>query len=122
MKHYEISYRLSPDLPADEAKNISEKILAYLQENGGILKENREPQLQGLIYSIEFFTDPKNLEIIEKNIKTHPQIKKYLIVFKKEPKIQIKRQRVKIPEPEKPEEKKVELKEIEKKLEEILGE
>jgi ribosomal protein S6 len=127
MKHYEISYRFSQDLPEEEAKSISEKIISYLQENGGILKENREPLKQGLIYSIEFFTDPKNVETIENNLKLHPQIKKHLVIFKKEYKAITRRRRVKTEEPElkvekKPEEKKVELKEIEKKLEEILGE
>jgi ribosomal protein S6 len=127
MKHYEISYRFSQDLPEEEARGLSNKIVSYLQENGGILKENREPLKQGLIYSIEFFTDPKNIETIEKNLKSQPQIKKHLIVFKKEFKAVVRRQRVKPEEiglktEKAPEEKKVELKEIEKKLEEILGE
>lgn len=126
MKHYEISYRLATDLPEAEVKSLSDKIISYLQENGGILKENREPLRQGDVYSLEFYTDPKNIETIDKNVKAHPQVKKYLITFKKEFKIVTKRQRVRLPEPvlkteKKSEEKKVDLKEIEKKLEEILG-
>jgi len=88
--------------------------------------------------SIAFDMEEKNIEGFDKKIKLEDQILRYLIIFKKpkpifQPRIRRAREEKVIPifkeEPleslsdeQKPKQEKVELNEIEKKLEEILGE
>jgi len=136
MKSYELSYLILPEMSEEEAKAFQEKIASLIKEEGGVLNDqgiierirlayNIQKQSQAYLAVLNFQQEPLKLTELEKKLKLEKQILRYLILFKKKLKpISQKRQR---PEPiikkervvsEK--EKKVELQEIDKKLEEIL--
>lgn len=138
MKNYELTYLISADLSEEEVKVFSQKITSLIQEEEGILSRINPPirkklaypikkQIQAYLASLIFQLNPEKLAILEKKLKSENQILRYLILTKKEFKIVPKAAEI-FPISKKPrkavlkKEKKVELKEIEKKLEEILGE
>ena len=109
MRYYELTCIISSDFS-------EEKLISYLRTEP-ISKHSAS----GLI-SLEFYAEPDKIEEIEKKLKDDPTIQKYLILNKQPTKLGIKplkraRPEVKI-QLEKP---KVALKEIEKKLDEILN-
>jgi len=130
MKLYEIIYLISADLSEEELKACQEKITSLIQEEG-VLSEVGSSIRKILAYPIKkkraafsatlsFQLEPERLENLEKKLKAESKILRYLILTKKLPKMAVvpvkKPKRIIKPKP------KVELKEIEKKLEEILGE
>lgn len=140
MKQYQLTYLISPDLTEEELKIISEEINNLFKEKGAILNKINNPIRRYLGYQIKnkreafltavnFSIEPEKIKEIEKYLKGKQQIIRYTILTKKpfslfeKPSIKkrIKEPKV-ITKIEKPKEKKVELKEIEKKLEEILEE
>ena len=131
MKNYELTYLITPELSEEEIKKQGEKMVSQIQEVGGILKEISKPIKKTLAYPIKKKTSaylvflssqlaPEKLEEIEKKLKSDSHILRYLISTKGLPKEIIPSAQP--PHALKPKPKKVELKEIEKKLEEILGE
>jgi ribosomal protein S6 len=129
MKYYELTYLISPDLSEREALDFQEKIISLIQEGGGALGEVKEPVKKKMAYlaTLNFHLEPEKLESLEKKLKAEGQILRHMILTK--PK-QVKETHLlgKKPAAQKPAKKtpkpeaKVELKEIEKKLEEILDE
>lgn len=129
MKSYEITYLISPDLSEEEAKTLQDKIISFLQAEEGILAEMNKAERKILSFPIKkkssaflstgnFQLSPEKLEGFEKKLKEEVNILRYLILSKKSPKkieTSLKRPRKRMTKP------KVELKEIEEKLEEILG-
>ena len=134
MKNYELTYLISPDIPEEELKSFQEKIDSFLQEGGGKSEGFKLPIKKRLAYPIKkknetyggilnFYLSPEKLESFEKKLAKEPKILRYLLLVKEAPKkMEIPRIRAKAKAPKLKKEKKVELKEIEKKLEEILGE
>lgn len=138
MKQYKIIYLISPDLSEEELKIILEKINNLLEKEGAILDEIKKPIKKFLGYSIKnkkeaflasinFNTDPKNIKEIKRGLEEERQILRHIILIRKPIYLTKKlrpRKRLKeipaITKIEKLREKKVELTEIEKKLEEIL--
>jgi small subunit ribosomal protein S6 len=133
MKLYELTYLISPEVSEEELKSLNEKINSLIQKGAGALNEIKPPIKKKLAYPIKkqneaflielsFYLEPEKLGSLEKELKAEKKILRYLILAK--PKLKIiklrKRPKKVIPKPLK--EKKVELKEIEKKLEEILKE
>ncbi len=147
MKLYELTLILTPDLSEEEGKLFQKKIQSFIQEEDGILTDSRNPLKRKLGYPIKkkeeaflvtlnFNLAPEKLGNLEKKLRSENQILRYLILTKKRPKTSpaggkklpvspkilpfeiYKDKRIVKP----PKEKKVELKEIEKKLEEMLGE
>lgn len=131
MKQYELTYLASPDLSEEELKALGEKINSFVAEAAGIsiressflrkklaflIKRKGYAHLNTLIFQL----NPEKLESFEKNLKAQDQVLRYLILAKRKPgaeEIFEKRRRsIRKKEPAK-----VEMKEIEKKLEEILG-
>ena len=140
MKYYELTYLISPDLSEKEVLSFQEKIISLIQEAGGALGEVREPVRKKMAYpvrkkssngaylaTLNFHLEPEKLGSLEKKLKSEGQVLRYMILTKpkhikktfvlgeKTPPLKLPKKIVKL----KP---KVELKEIEKKLEEILGE
>ena len=76
--------------------------------------------MEAYLAVLNFQLNPENLADIEKKLKTESQILRHLILIKKPVKVTT-RTAIRKP-PTRLKEKKVELKEIEKKLEEILDE
>lgn len=130
MQSYQLSYLISSDLSEEEIKNFQEKINSLIEKEGGILNRIEKPSKKKLAYpvkkrglasllALDFQVNPEGLANIERKLKEEDQILRYLLITKKLevfPEISIK------PKKEIEKLKKVELKEIEKKLEEILGE
>jgi ribosomal protein S6 len=141
MKQYELSYLISGEITEQEAKDFQNRIASIIKEMGGVLDETGLPLKKRLAYSIKkqiqaylavliFKMDPEKITELEKKIKEEHQILRHLMLYKKPlGKKAEKARRVRplrkplLTEEKKPlAEKKVELKEIEKKLEEILQE
>lgn len=138
MKPYEIAYLISSELSEEEARAFQNKIASLVKEEGGVLDEARTPLRKKLAYPIKkqeqaylaffnFKLSPEALANLEKKLKEENQILRYLIVYKKPIKPMKERVRKIKPQLESGEikenrekDKKVELEEIEEKLEEIL--
>ena len=132
MQRYELAYLISDEIPEEEVKSLQNKVASSIQEEGGILnKENVflrrqlaypiKRQAQAYLVVSDFQLNPEKLADFEKKLKETAQILRYLILIKKSPRPMKTVFRIRKPK-EITEEKKVELKEIEKKLEEILNE
>lgn len=140
MQFYELTYLISPELSEEEIKVLQEKINSLIQKEEGVLVEIKSPWRQKLAYpikkekeaylsSLTFHLLSEKLKTLEKQLKTLPEILRFLLLTKPPiptlfpiaKTLKIKRGAAKIGVGIK-KEKKVELKEIEKKLEEILGE
>jgi small subunit ribosomal protein S6 len=129
MKQYELTYLITPDITEEQAKDFQNKVITSLQEEGGILTEAGvifkkklaypiKKNLQAYLAVLTFQLDAGKLANLEKNLKAESQILRYIILTK----TPVKEKLVRIKKAPPPKEKKVELKEIEKKLEEILDE
>ena len=144
MQYYELTYLISPELSEEESQKFSENLLLLVQEEGGTLRSEGMRIKKRLAYSIKkndwaylatlsFYLDKEKVKSVEDKIKSLGQILRYLFLVKK-PVVQkeLIRKQVKKPAPaedqtgaeqassaEKTKEK-VELQEIDKKLEEIL--
>jgi len=147
VRYYELTYLASPDLSEENLNNLKEKIISLLQERSGVLNEIKNPVKTTLRYPIKkkktaflvtlnFCFNADEVSNFEKNLKSVPEILRYLILTgvapikppqtpsfqQKERSWEQKRIRRVPSGTEKQKEPKVELEEIEKKLEEILGE
>ena len=141
MKYYEITHLISSELSEEECKNLQKKLISLIQDEGGVLKEKfystAEEMLirKRLAYSIKkqdyayfgvlnFQLNPGNLVNLEKKLKAENQILRYLLINKLPAKkiLEKRRRELKFKKVTPSKEKKVELKEIEEKLEEILHE
>jgi len=130
MRFYELTYLISPEVSKDELRELREKINSIIQKEGGVLNEASLPMKRDLAYPIQkqkeaffinlnFYFEPEKMKNLEKELKSEKKILRYLILATTPIKVPLAKER-KMSKPKKP--KKVELKEIEKKLEEILGE
>lgn len=139
MKDYQLTYFISSDLTEEEAKAFQGKITALIQEEGGFLGERSTLLKKRLAYPIaqqnqayltvlNFQLSPEKLPSLEKRLKEENEILRYLIVAEapaRETLPPVRREPKPVPTvPSSRElkEKKVELKEIDKKIEEILEE
>ena len=139
MKLYELTYLISSELSDEATNSLQEKIASLISKEGGILAQNSAPLKKRLAYSIKkpalqaketqahlvvlnFQSAPENLSVIEKNLKLENKIIRYLILAKPRKKIMAEGEKISTQKPKKIVKHRVELKEIEKKLEEILGE
>ena len=134
MRDYELTCLISSKLSEEEAKNLSAKIESLIKDEGGFssgLKNFIRRKLaipikkegQAYLFILDFHFEPDKLEIFSKSLKNMPEILRFLIEVKKVTRIEPFREKI-LPKIKKPvaETEKVEIEEIEKKLEEILGE
>lgn len=146
MKSYELTFLALSNISEDELKTAQENIISFIKDRGGEHQELRGPIKRELSYSLRkksggnffalnFCLNPDALMDFEKKLKSESKILRYVIIVKKpEAKVIKRRRAIKTPRAiiEKGEKSKVlthkegqakvELQEIEKKLEEILGE
>jgi ribosomal protein S6 len=125
MRYYQLTYLLSPELKKEEVEKIENELKSFFQKEG-IFDKIEPPLKRGLFYpikkkneallgSIYFYLETQKIKMLEKKLKNEEKILRYLITGEKAPKkIKVEKKTAKP--------KKVELKEIEKKIEEILGE
>ena len=143
MRFYELTYLVTPDLSEEDLKTFSQKINDFIEQEKGVLGEETGPVRQKLGYPVKkkaevflvilnFSLSPENLENLEKKLKDENQILRYIILIKKP----VEKMPEKVPvlkdlsekektseEGKRPSEpKKIGLKEIDKKIEEILNE
>ncbi len=129
-QNYELAYIISSKISEEQSQEISRKINNLIQEKQGIVSESQLGKKIALAYPIKkqvfawfqttyFSLDSSILEQLEKNLKEEKNILRYLILKTRKPKI---RKPARTPRKPLPVSKssKVELKEIEKKLDEIL--
>ena len=139
MKNYELTYLITPEIAEEQARELQNRIISLIQTEGGILLEEKAILKRRLAYTLKhqgqaylstliFQSAPEKLVNIEKTLKSESQILRYLILAVTAKKEVLTRRRMR-PEvafpgkaPVRKPEKKVELEEIEKKLEEILKE
>ena len=107
MRYYELT------INTKEADSLSEKVASYLP--GKAVQQ----QKQASLLTLEFYTEPEKIKELEKKLKEDSL--KYIILAK-EPSKKAFTKPIRIRKPRKIVEPKAELKEIEKKLEEILEE
>ncbi len=133
MRFYELTFLISAGASEEEIKNLREKITALVQKEG-VLINGPFFQKRALAYPIKkqdwavfgvlnFQMKPESLIKFEKKLKSEPHLLRYLIIREEEwkksartPQPSALKKKTKIHKREK-----VELKEIDKKLEEILG-
>jgi ribosomal protein S6 len=135
MKYYELSLICPPEFSEEELNQFKEKAVSALQEKGGILNELKNPvkkifgspikkKKSGFLFVFNFSALPEQLKEIEKEFKAMKEIIRYLILVKNSSSIKEEPQRIspRIKKLETHKEPKVGFREIEKKLDEILGE
>lgn len=133
MQLYEFTYLIHPKTKKESRESLEERVKSFIKDQEGKTTHIIPPSKKRLAYPIKnqekaflatflFRAEPKKLAGIEENIKKEEDILRYLILKREEEK-ERKRRKKEAPETEKEKGKKpkVELKEIEKKLEEILG-
>ncbi|MDP2910490.1 MAG: 30S ribosomal protein S6 [bacterium] len=142
MKQYELTYLISPELSESEINDLSQKVLGFIEEEKGKIDKKQEPIKKKLGYPIknkkeaflvclDFSSDPEKITDLEKKIRTESQILRHIVIIKEKIKEIPFKHRFKpiadLPEAGQPTADqsrvgKVELKEIDKKIEEILNE
>lgn len=132
MKPYELTYLISPELTQKKARDFHQSLISFIQDQGGILDSNQGPTTTELSYlikekskaylaTIDFHLKTEKLPSINQKVKSKPEVLRHLLVAKKTEKAPVKRPAAQRRKGKKKKEK-VELKEIDKKLKEILGE
>jgi ribosomal protein S6 len=145
MKIYELSYLISLEVPEDQVKTLQEKVNNIILEMKGTmdrvedaskrrLGSQKRGQNMAYMATLNFFLAPEKLNDLKEKLKGEPQILNFIVIHKKPFIVKESKRKPRILRPESSAEpsaiptkttekpKKVEIKEIEKKLEEILGE
>jgi len=146
MKLYELTYLMPIDLSEEIIKSTQERVSSFIIENQGTIYKIEEISKRRLgegtkknsaanVATLSFYLSPEKVESLKRNLKTAGNILNYIVLYKRPRKrivtprrmrpIEIQEETTKeaqkeVKTNEKP--KKVEIKEIERKLEEILGE
>ncbi len=139
MKLYHLTYLISSELSEEELKTFSQKVETLIQENQGNLQRIEKPVKTNLgtpiektgstfgsafLLSLTFYIDEAKIKQLRQKLFGLQNILRFMLVCKKPAKVPKRPIRAPsitkkwIPKTE----KKVELKEIEEKLGEILGE
>ncbi len=146
MKNYELTYNIDGLLEESEAKNLKEKISSFILESEGMIIKDLsvfkrvklgypiKKSSQAFFFALEFQLAPEKIIEVDKKLKAEKDILRYALFIKKpykEGKLPRRRPAKTITSKSisskttlgaKTSEPKVELKEIDKKLEEILNE
>lgn len=130
MKRYELTYLFSPELNETDLQKIEEEIRVFITGNmGEVLSMKTDPAKRDLgdeikgktsaqMSSIFFTLDPTHIAGLKKIMKDKDEILRHLLVNKREIEYYKKIERSESRKPS----SKVDLKEIDKKIEEILNE
>ncbi len=146
MKYYELTYLIDPDLSETEIKSLTEKVANHLQKEGGIIHniDNAHKTVKKVLgypikkkfiaylVSLDFSIDPQKTDGLKQNISLEKSILRFLLISKKlikeerkdtkpgtkkalptSPPDDVKKKSV--------DDKKVELEELDQKLDEILN-
>lgn len=133
MKYYELNLLISPELSPEESNDLKEKISASIREEKGTLdyagfptKKKLNPSIkknkEAFFITFSFHLEPDRIKTLETKLRSEKKILRFLIISKPPVEKVAVRGRVRVPSKKPQPKSKVELKDIEKKLEEILGE
>jgi small subunit ribosomal protein S6 len=125
MKTYQLTYLVSGKISRKELEKLEERVNSEIEKEGGVLvgkdlsieRKTAYPikkEEEVFLVSLDFNFSPEKIKDLEKKLKEENKILRYLIL--------VKEKKEKPAEKETLKKKKVELKEIEKKLKEILEE
>jgi ribosomal protein S6 len=142
MKTYELTYIITPEITLEEAEGEAKKTESLIQQKEGVIIKQTSPVAKTLAYAIkkqrsgflgnlEFQIEPERLEEIKEVLSKDGKIIRSMLTIKKLLKQKKERRTKPISiskteletevKNEKGEERKVELRDIEEKLDEILG-
>lgn len=149
MKTYELTYIISPEITQEEAGALAKEFESFIQSNEGSVLKQENPiaktlshqvkkHASGFVGSIEFQLEPEKIIQLEERIKKDGKISRHMVIIKEPVKAAKERRtrtkpvtdlqpetKIEAREPVTPKtepKQKVELKDIEQKLDEILGE
>ena len=131
MRYYQLTFLISPD---SAASDIQKQVRNLLEKEGAVLDREESSERIRLGYPIKkkedaylgtlyFHCEPDKLSSLRKKINDIPEVLRYMILTERISKAEVPEKIAQITPPKpKPKKapKKVELKEIEKKLDEIL--
>lgn len=137
MKYYELTYLVRPDI--EQVHRFCEEINSLIQEEGGILEKIERPKKKALAYqvkkgsrylneaflcSLSFYLDKRKIESLEEKLKKKQELLRFSLVRQKtkkalKPLREVPKRRKFL---RKQKAKKVELKKIEEKIAELIGE
>lgn len=132
MRNYELNLLLAPTLGEEELKETVNSLLSLLQDQGAIVMSQdvkgrrsffaaQKGTREALLATVRFTLDPSRLEAVEKAIKQDQKVLRHLLLSWAPRKT---KERVVAPaaaeQPAQPEEKKAEIGDIDKRLEEIF--
>jgi ribosomal protein S6 len=132
-KIYELGFLLKPELTEEKIPEENQKIKTAVEDNHGLVLNGIQPKLHQLAYPIKklenayfgwlaFSLKPEDLESLGKTLKQNTSLVRYLITTGFKPKQSEKKVSWKTQlAPTKTEKETIKSKEIDKKLEEILG-
>ncbi len=132
MNNYELTYLISPETSEEQRKAISQDIVSFIKEQEGVLEiiQNEltkkflgypiKNQTMAYVGTLRFSFPAEKVKALTEKIKQEKQILRFMLIAKprqKEKLIFGKKGKKFAPSPAK---QKIELKEIDKKIEEIL--
>jgi len=142
MKTYELTYIITPEIASEEAEAKAREIESLIQAKEGVILAQSNPSAKALSYpikgrasgffgAIEFQMEPENLAQIKETLSKDGNIVRHMVIIKEAQRARkIRASKAKPAEnledlsmkSKEKEKEKVELKDIEQKLDEILGE
>ncbi len=143
MKQYELTYLAPHELTEEAVKSLQDKVAGFIQAKNGTVTEFQKAYKRRLAYSVKnkdvayvntvvFSMDPNSMDALKKELKDEPLVLRSLLltykpfvekprrVRSKERQLEEKSQTAVEEKPARREKAKVELNDIEEKLEEIL--
>jgi len=142
MNYYELTCLMSPALSGQDAQETSQKIKDFIQKESGNLEKIILPIKKSLVHFVKkqeeayliivnFRIEPEKIENLLKKLKLEDQIIRYMLLKKKPPTEKVKTESLRKQSGKSTKQynndisrmknKKVELEEIDKKIEEILN-
>jgi ribosomal protein S6 len=135
MKYYELTYLINPDFSDEEARAFQAKVNSFIAEEG-MLEEGNMILKKKLAYAIlkkdqaymavaTFNALPEKIASLEKKLKEEKGVLRYLLIIKEKQqtlRVRPHMARAKAELKETDSNKKVDMKEIDKKLDEIINE
>jgi ribosomal protein S6 len=130
MRYYDLSCLILPEIKIEKANKITEEIISFLEKQGAILDRTKGASKITLAYPIAektsayfscltFFSKPEIIKKLKEKLNKTEEILRFLIFTKKKKAPPSLKPKVVKTLPKK--EEKVALKDLEKKLEEIIG-
>ena len=140
MNYYELTCLISPAVSEEDRQKISGKLKEFIQKESGDLEKIALSAKKSLVYFVKkqeeahlivlnFYLKAEKIEELLKKLKAENQIIRYMLLNKKPVREELKKESLFRKAPDKSgdvirkaKKEKVELKEIDKKIEEILQE